>query len=232
MGAGVRIYPIDDNAITVAFDLPIGEVAHTKVVRLQRALQETKQSEIVEFVPAYNSLAIYLDTKTSKANLLSFIEQWADRIYAENKDNDLTDLSNESHVVIPVCYEPLYASDIITLSKILSISQEDIIMHHSKKSYQVFMNGFIPGFAYMGTLDPILHLPRKQTPTLRVPAGSVAIATSQTGIYPFEVSGGWHIIGRTPIKMFDKQRNPACLLQAGQTVTFRPITSAEFQNWS
>ena len=232
MGVGVRIYPIDDNAITVAFDLPIGEVAHRKVMLLQRALQENKQSEILEIVPAYNSLAIYFVTKTPKADLLTFVKQWADKVYAENNENDLTDLTNESHVVIPVCYEPAYASDIITLSKILSISQEDIVLHHSKKSYQVFMNGFIPGFAYMGTLDPILHLPRKQTPTLRVPAGSVAIAASQTGIYPLEVSGGWHIIGRTPIKMFDKKRNPACLLQPGQTVSFRPITSSEFQNWS
>lgn len=232
MGVGVRIYPIDDNAITVAFDLPIGEVAHRKVMRLQRALQENKQSEILEIVPAYNSLAIYFVTKTPKADLLTFVKQWADKVYAENNDNDLTDLTNESHVVIPVCYEPAYASDIITLSKILSTSQEDIVLHHSKKSYQVFMNGFIPGFAYMGTLDPILHLPRKQTPTLRVPAGSVAIAASQTGIYPLEVSGGWHIIGRTPIKMFDKKRTPPCLLQPGQTVSFKPITSSEFQNWS
>jgi len=147
MGMGVRIYPIDDNAITVAFDLPIGELAHRKVMRLQRALQENKQSEILEIVPAYNSLAIYFVTKTPKADLLTFVKQWADKVYAENNDNDLADHTNESHVVIPVCYEPAYASDIITLSKILSISQKDIVMHHSKKSYQVFMNGFIPGFA-------------------------------------------------------------------------------------
>jgi KipI family sensor histidine kinase inhibitor len=132
---------------------------------------------------------------------------------------------------IPVCYELPYAPDIPFVMEQIGLSHQEIIQCHHGKKYTVYMNGFVPGFSYMGTLDPLLQLPRKQVPTPNVPPGSVAIAANQTGIYPFEVPGGWHVIGRTPLKMFDKKQTPACLLSPGDTVTFKPITAKEFEHW-
>jgi len=107
---------------------------------------------------------------------------------------------------------------------------EDIVALHTSIEYRVYMIGFIPGFPYMGTLPTALEVPRKQTPSMKIPAGSVAIAGKQTGIYPAEVPGGWQVIGRTPLKMFDPSTTPCSFLNAGDIVQFKPITPRNVQS--
>lgn len=239
----VRIYPIHDHALTVEFSLPIGLEAHELVMWLQQRLQESPLNGQLETVPAYNSLAVYLNNQTNwmEANreLEMLLNKLAGRKVTEIKTSTIAihDLSSAQSSIstpiftIPVCYDTQLASDLEMVCKTLSLSTEQLIEIHSQKLYTVFMTGFVPGFPYLGELDESLVIPRKNTPAARVPAGSVAIAGKQTGIYPFEVPGGWQIIGRTPLLLFDKRKEPCCLLDAGMKVKFEPIDLLTFQNW-
>lgn len=238
-----RIYPIHDHALTVEFSLPIGLEAHELVLRLQQRLQESPLNGQIETVPAYNSLAIYLNDQTNwmeaKRGLEILLKTVTSKPVTEIKTSAIAihDLSSAQSSIatpiltIPVCYDPQLASDLEIICKTLSLSTEQLIEIHSQKLYTVFMTGFVPGFPYLGELDERLVIPRKNTPAAKVPAGSVAIAGKQTGIYPFEVPGGWQIIGRTPLLLFDKRKEPCCLLDAGMKVKFEPINLKTFQNW-
>lgn len=233
MVAGVRIYLIHDHALTISLDLAIGEKAHNSVMTLQKELQKSAIKELIDIVAAYNSLSLYFSTKSALEAGIDTIKKVAYQVartdFIQNdtapKKTDITSFE------IPVCYELPYAPDIPFVMEQIGLSHQEIIQHHHGKKYTVYMNGFVPGFSYMGTLDPLLQIPRKQVPAPNVPPGSVAIAAHQTGIYPVEVPGGWHVIGRTPLKMFDKKQTPACLLSPGDTVTFKPITAKEFEHW-
>jgi KipI family sensor histidine kinase inhibitor len=129
---------------------------------------------------------------------------------------------------VPVCYEGPHAPDLQAVAEWSGCSGSDVIARHSAPLYRVFMIGFLPGFAYLGSVDPTIAAPRRETPRLHVVAGSVGIAGLQTGIYPAESPGGWQIIGRTPLVMFDATREPPVLMQAGDYVRFAPIDIAEF----
>ncbi len=131
-------------------------------------------------------------------------------------------------VEIPVCYEPEFALDMDELSTTLQRPWEEIVERHSQADYQVLMIGFAPGHAYMGGLDPTLSVPRRATPRALVPAGSVAIANEQTVVYPYAISGGWSVIGRTPLRVFDAGREVPSLFGNGDRVRFRAIGKAEF----
>ena len=237
MVAGVRIYLIHDHALTIALDLAIGEKAHYTVMSLQKELQKELQKsaikELVDIVAAYNSLSLYFSTKSALEAGIDTIKKVAYQVARTDFiQNDIAPKKTDTtSFEIPVCYELPYAPDIPFVMEQIGLSHQEIIQHHHGKKYTVYMNGFVPGFSYMGTLDPLLQIPRKQVPTPNVPPGSVAIAANQTGIYPVEVPGGWHVIGRTPLKMFDKKQTPACLLSPGDTVTFKPITAKEFEHW-
>jgi inhibitor of KinA len=131
-------------------------------------------------------------------------------------------------VEIPVCYEPEFALDMKDLATTLQQPWEEIVERHSKAEYEVLMIGFAPGHAYMGGLDPRLAVPRRAVPRAVVPAGSVAIANEQTVVYPYAISGGWSVIGRTPLRVFDAKRAEPSLFGNGDRVRFRAIGKAEF----
>lgn len=128
-------------------------------------------------------------------------------------------------IEIPVCYEPAFAPDLQEVATATGLSPQDVIRLHAASVHRVLMMGFAPGFPYVGGLDPRLSLPRRSVPRSRVEAGSVAIANGQTAIYPFASPGGWHVIGRTPLTLFDPEREPSSLLQAGDAIRFVPITA-------
>lgn len=224
-----RIYAIHDTAITIEFSQQISEEINRQVVALQEYIEQADLPGFIECVPAYSSLTVYVDKRSDIQDLQRIIE---------NKISTLNDIENadqsqhniQASVIIPVCYDLEFASDLNSVSAQLGLSIEEIIELHSKQHYRVYMIGFIPGFPYMGTLPPELEMPRKKIPSLQVPAGSVAIAGKQTGIYPAEVPGGWHIIGRTPVRLFNKSISPCCLLKAGDLVQFKPISKEEFLN--
>ena len=233
MVAGVRIYLIHDHALTIALDLAIGEKAHNSVMTLQKELQKSAIKELIDIVAAYNSLSLYFSTKSALEAGMDTIKKVAYQVARTDfiQNDTAPKKTDTTSFEIPVCYELPYAPDIPFVMEQIGLSHQEIIQCHHGKKYTVYMNGFVPGFSYMGTLDPLLQIPRKQVPAPNVPPGSVAIAANQTGIYPVEVPGGWHVIGRTPLKMFDKKQTPACLLSPGDTVTFKPITAKEFEHW-
>ena len=224
-----RIYAIHDSAITIEFSQLISEETNSYVVALQEFIARADLPGFVECVPAYSSLTVYFDRSSDIQDLIITIEK---KIPTLRDIENSVQTQNKIHtpVIIPVCYDLEFGSDLHIVSAHLGLSIEMIIDLHTKDTYRVYMIGFVPGFPYLGRLTPKLEMPRKKTPMLNVPTGSVAIAGRQTGIYPAEVPGGWHIIGRTPIKLFDKSASPCCLLKAGDTVQFKQISKEEFLN--
>ena len=130
---------------------------------------------------------------------------------------------------IPVCYDDEFAIDLPWIAEQKNLTREEIVLLHSSRQYHVYMLGFLPGFSYMGEVDERIVVPRKPEP-LPISAGSVGIAGKQTGIYPLNSPGGWQIIGRTPLKMFNKDNDEPCLLKAGDSVEFYSITIDEFNH--
>jgi inhibitor of KinA len=131
-------------------------------------------------------------------------------------------------VEIPVCYEASHAPDLAEVAAATGLAPDEVVRLHTASDHRVLMIGFTPGFPYIGGLDPRLSVPRRSTPRARLPAGSVAIANGQTAIYPSATPGGWNLIGRTPLRLFDPVREPPSLLRAGDRVVFIPISAAEY----
>jgi inhibitor of KinA len=131
-------------------------------------------------------------------------------------------------VEVPVCYGGELGPDLAAVAQFGACSEEDVITMHADVTYRVYMLGFVPGFAYMGSVDDRIAAPRRATPRTVVPPGSVAIAGRQTGVYPIATPGGWNIIGRTPMKLFDPNRQQPSCFRAGDSVRFKPITRREF----
>ena len=173
-------------------------------------------------MPAYGSLTVYFSEAINSREVKAILNELCEA------DGDLKAGEMREHL-IPVCYAPEYGSDLQEVSEFTRLSTEEIVQLHTSLIFRVYMIGFVPGFAYMGILPPELEMPRKKTPRLEVPAGSVAIAGLQTGIYPARIPGGWNIIGRTPWKLFDKNANPCSRLSAGDLVRFESITPEAFE---
>ncbi|ULQ51651.1 5-oxoprolinase subunit PxpB [Flavihumibacter fluvii] len=179
---------------------------------------------------AYNSITIFYDPVIVYQNFrqspISFVEQWL-HSKATTFIFDSILPSGREHI-IPVCYEPPFSPDLEAVAAFHNASPEEIVLAHQSTSYYVFMVGFSPGFPYLGLVPVFLETPRKASPALRVPAGSVGIAGRQTGIYPFTSPGGWNILGRTPLRVFNINDPDLCLLKAGDTVIFSPIDAKTF----
>ncbi|QDG59304.1 5-oxoprolinase subunit PxpB [Pseudomonas marginalis] len=179
---------------------------------------------LVDLVPSYTTLMVHYDlTALSPAQARELIDQ------------ALTDLqpqaqgSGQCHV-LPVWYDLSVGPELTLLARRSGLSVDDVIRRHSAHEYQVFALGFAPGFAFMGLVDEILATPRLSTPRQRVAAGSVGIAERQTAAYPVVSPGGWNLIGRTPAKLFDRERDGYSLMQPGDTVRFESVSHAEFIN--
>jgi inhibitor of KinA len=223
----LRIYDINDNAFTIELSQEINEHTNKEVVALQEFIEQANLPGFVECVPAYSSLTIYVDGTSSINEIKQIVERKLSAFsLSENAARQST--KTTSPIIVPVCYDLEYGTDLTAVSNQLELSIDEIIELHTKEYYRVYMIGFVPGFPYMGTLPPELEMPRKKTPALKVPMGSVAIAGKQTGIYPAEVPGGWHIIGRTPLQLFDKSTEPYCLFKAGDLIQFKQISKKEF----
>jgi inhibitor of KinA len=153
-------------------------------------------------------------------------EKMNERLHQPLPQND----STSELINIPVCYDPEFGPDLENLAREKNITTEDVIRIHTSKPYRVFMLGFLPGFAYMGEVDERISMSRKNQP-VPVAAGSVGIAGKQTGIYPLLSPGGWQIIGRTPVHLFNKEKEQTTLLKAGDRVQFIPVSKNEFTRY-
>ena len=199
-----------------------------QVIALQHAIESNPFNGFIESVPAYGSLTVYFNENLSATAVRLLFSE----LIAQVADTIDSSSTPGRKISIPVCYDPSLGIDLPWVSSHLNLSVDEIISLHTSVAYRVYMIGFIPGFPYMGTLPKQLEVPRKQTPSLKIPMGSVAIAGKQTGIYPAEVPGGWQVIGRTPLKMFDPSTSPCSFLNAGDLVQFNPITLNAFNQYS
>lgn len=226
------IFHLGDRALTIDFGNVIDRGVHQKVMRLYEHLAALKLPFIIDLVPAYSSLAVYYDVHALKlqAPAATAFDTISDQINAMAIDLE-TATRKSSLVEIPVCYALPFSMDSEVVRRQHDITHTEIIRMHTERTYHVYMLGFIPGFAYMGEVTERLEIPRKETPRLKVPAGSVGIAGKQTGIYPLESPGGWQIIGRTPMPLFDKDKENPVRLSPGDEVKFYSITEDEFAHY-
>jgi inhibitor of KinA len=211
----------------------VDELGNRKVMAMAAWLQQHAFEGLNNIIPAYSSLTVTYDPYLIKTRYqpASTIYAWVkDKLEAAyNQSNENSQVSSALHR-IPVCYEEEYAPDLETLALHLQITTREIIALHTAVVYRVYMIGFLPGFAYLGTVDDRIAAPRKAQPA-PVMAGSVGIAGKQTGIYPLNSPGGWNIIGRIPLTMFDPHAEQPVWMQPGDEVQFFPIPAREFKSW-
>jgi len=215
-----------DRGLLLEFGDEISREINEKVRRMALAIQAEAIEGIIETVPTYRSLLIIYNPTTLS------IEDLKKRLDLIEEGLRETPLPEPKLISIPVVYGGIYGPDLEGVAKYLQSSPEEVIRLHCSQPYLIYMIGFMPGYPYMGELPQALVIPRLKTPRLIVPKGSVAIAQRQTGIYSMESPGGWQILGRTPVELFDPEKDPPALLQMGDFVQFYPVTEKEFENWS
>ena len=223
-------YTLGDSAVTAELGSGISEQLNEKVIAMQQWLAAHPFDGMKELVLAYSSLTVYYDLFMIKKKYdPPVIHEWVEEKLRESfeKSSESTGKHGELHH-IPVCYEGEYANDLESMANLKQVTREKIIDLHTSKQYRVYMIGFLPGFPYMGEVDPQLIQARKLKPSL-VKAGSVGIAGAQTGIYPFNSPGGWNIIGRTPINLFNAEMAQPVWLKPGDQVKFYAIGKEEFE---
>jgi inhibitor of KinA len=221
--APARYLPFGDSALVIEFGDAISLEINRMVLSLDSAIRRAEIKGVEETVPTYRSLLVRFDpAKTGYEQLVFSIRDLEKTLASEVKIVG-------RKIVVPVVYGGEYGPDLSHVAQVHGLTGEQVIRLHSEREYRVYMIGFVGGFPYLGEVADEIATPRLETPRLKVAAGSVGIAEKQTGIYPCEAPGGWHIVGRTPIKLFDYRLEPPALLNPGDMVTFRPISGAEYK---
>lgn len=225
------MYPCGDHAVTIELGDTISILTHQKVISVFNYLREHQIAGIKDLIPAYHTLTLIYDTAFLKDSIpTQTVYEWiCEQVQQAIEICEMGILKKTIPIHIPVCYDISLAPDLLSLANTHQLAIEEVIQLHTKKTYQVFMIGFLPGFAYMGSVPEKINTPRKASPRTKVPGGSVGIAGEQTGIYPFDSPGGWQLIGQTPMRMFIPNQEAPCRLQPGDEVSFYPISLADFQ---
>ena len=210
-----------DRSILVKFGHEISEEFHQLVFSFTDFVLTNRIKSVVNIHPAYSSVLFTLDLNADLKEILSLIKKsWA--------ASAQTDIPEMRQVEIPVLYGAELGEDMDRVSQHTGLNQSEIIQCHEGGLYKVYFTGFLPGFPYIGGMDPSLSTPRLTTPRKQVPAGTIGIATEQTGIYPLSSPGGWNLIGQTPIKIFDWHHPTDLRLRMGDSIKFISITKEEF----
>lgn len=219
----VKIVPHGDASMLVEWGAVIDPKINQKITGLVSLFKDQKIEGVIDFIPAFSSLLINYDPRIIAYRRLKKITE--DLLTIEISNNQL----NKRIFEIPVCYGGEYGPDIEFIAKNAQLTKEELIQIHSGTDYLIYMLGFLPGFSYLGGLDDRIHTPRLNNPRKAIPAGSVGIGGSQTGIYPLESPGGWQLLGRTPIKTYDPEREEPILFEAGDYIRFVPVDQATYQ---
>jgi inhibitor of KinA len=219
----MKISPLGDSALTVDFADESSDRGRLLARGLSAAatLQDTKIPGVVEITSAYESVALFFDPAQIEPD-------FEEKIRALIASARVRALKKTQRIEIPVCYDDEFALDLARVASHTFLPGDAIIALHSSTEYTVACIGFVPGFPFFAGLPDKLRVPRLESPRTKVPAGSVAIANAQAGIYPFESPGGWNVIGRTPLSLFRVNETPPTLLRPGDRVRFRRITRAQF----
>ena len=212
----IRFLPCGDSAVTVEFGNRIDDQLNGAVHAFASAVEALGHPAIREVVPTYRSATVhYLPLLLEYAALVQLLRPLTETQGGAGPFG--------APVEIPVLYGGPWGPDLEEVAAHCGMTPEQVIAAHSAPCYRIYMLGFTPGFPYLGGMDPRLATPRRKEPRIRIPAGSVGIAGNQTGVYPIESPGGWQLIGRTPLRLFDLGSDPPILLQAGRSIRFVPI---------
>ena len=217
-----QIVPVGDATMVVEFEERIDPAVNARAIAAAEALRAAAIAGVRDVVPTYRSVAVYYDPLLTDYERL--VWRLKDAITAP------APAARVEHVRIrvPVCYGEDFGPDLPEIAKFARASEAEVIELHTSRTYRVFMLGFMPGFAYMGLVDSRIAVPRRETPRVRVPAGSVCVAGVQTSVHPVEAPSGWHLIGRTPVRPFDPSRRDPFLMKPADEVEFFAIDRDEF----
>lgn len=225
----MQIRPLGDRAIVIRLGDAISEAMHQRVRAVCERLDRRRVPGMVEYVPAYASVTVHYDPLEVGGARDRTFHRFAEAVRSAVSELDLAEPPPARTVEIPVRYGGEPGPDLPELARHHGLSEDEVVRIHSGVEYLVHMIGFAPGFPYLGGLPDRIATPRRATPRTRVPAGSVGIGGSQTGVYPIESPGGWHLIGRTPLALFTPEADPPTLLRAGDRVRFRPVSGQEYR---
>jgi inhibitor of KinA len=218
-----RLLPAGDTALVIEFGDQIDRELNMWVLALDRRLRQAQIEGIVDCVPTFRSLLVHYDPLLlPAATLMARIDDLMPGLQMTEAAGRVWHL--------PACYDASLAPDLEHVAARIGISPARVIERHSAVTYHVYMLGFLPGQAYMGDLPQELALPRRECPRMRVPAGSLAIATTMTCIFPMETPCGWHLIGRSPVRLWERTLGSEALLAPGDKVTFSPISLREYED--
>lgn len=233
----VEFYPLGENAIMIDFGKSIHPEVNRKVMALVHYLENHPFKGMIEYSSAYKNVTIFYDPvlvhtlpieieessmPVSYCKMIKLLESMLANL-------DMNRQETGKVVEVPVCYGGEFGPDLAFVAQYNQLSVEEVIEIHSSGAYLVYMIGFAPGFPFLGGMSEKIATPRRSSPRLAIPIGSVGIAGSQTGAYPIETPGGWQLIGRTPVELFCPEQNPPTLLEAGNIVKFKPINKAKYE---
>lgn len=215
-----RFLPMGDGAIVMEFANEISKEVNARIRQTTKAIEKTIKG-VIEVLPTYRSITIfYRPDQITYDELVAKLQT----IKEGNEEGD----SPSRRIEIPTVYGGEYGPDLAYVAQHASLSEDEVIRIHTGTDYLVYMLGFSPGFTYLGGLDARIATPRLESPRVKIPAGSVGIAGSQTGMYPSESPGGWQLIGRTPLKLYDPKKEPPVFIQAGDYIRYVAITESEY----
>ncbi|VBB09804.1 allophanate hydrolase subunit 1 [Lucifera butyrica] len=236
---GIRLQPLGESAILVEFGQEIRPEIHRKVKTFTAYLEQHPFPGMIEYVAAFASVTVYYDPIQAKSQEIihggdsgpSVCQMIAARLQEMVSKLDYAAEDTPRIVEIPVCYGGEMGPDLAYVAEHNGLTAAEVIEIHSGGEYLVYMLGFAPGFPYLGGMSERIATPRRQSPRMSIPAGSVGIAGMQTGVYPIATPGGWQLIGRTPLALFRPGTNPPTLLQAGDVIKFRAISCREYEDY-
>ena len=219
-----RLSPLGDSALVVEFGDEIDEATNLRATAFADLLEAERLADVVETVTSFVGVTLLYDLLgCSYEELRAQVEQ-----LLEAMPNEAEQVESRS-VEIPVCYGGELGPDLEWVADHNDLSADEVVSIHCEPTYRVYMVGFVPGFPYLGGTSERIRAPRLESPRGRVPAGSVGIAGEQTGVYPVESPGGWRLIGRTPMRLFDPNREPPAMMTAGDSVRFTAIERNEYE---
>lgn len=219
----IRILTAGDSSLLVEFGKEISPKINQKIAATVQLMRDQYIEGVVDVIPAFCSLLINYDPRVIAYEEIKERIQGLLKIEVKGSEN------RKKVYEIPVCYGGEYGPDIANIAENAGLSEEEVIKIHSSRDYLIYMLGFLPGFCYLGGLDERIHTPRLANPRIKINAGSVGIGGSQTGIYPLDSPGGWQLMGMTPVKTYDPDREVPILVEAGDYIRFVPIDEAEYK---